>query len=135
MRQLRAAAALLEQSESDDAARVAAAIRLYEREAPLGRSLDDALGLTARGGAGPWWEQECRNRRDGLIRALRREFFSDLGVSSAATEIATLANVRRHAIAPPRNRQEAMVDAALRTGVKFPGQKRLTAMLGIPVAD
>ena len=135
VRRLRAAADHLERSGNRELVEIAAAVRRYEREAPLGLSLDDALGLSARGGAGPWWQQERRARRDAMLRDLHRAYFADLGLEQAAAEIAALASVRQSATTPARDERDRLVDEALRTGIKIPAPQRLVEVLGISNAD
>src|SRR3954447_17303050 len=60
---IRRVAARLEASEGPVLRHHAAGLPRYEEDAPLGRTLDEALGVAARGGAGPWWVQEARAPR------------------------------------------------------------------------
>jgi hypothetical protein len=127
--ELRNVAVALEQSDDPALARHAAAIRTYETEAPTGRTLDDVLGLAQRGGAGPWWIQEARTRRDQAIRRVREGFYGNHELTEAIGEIERLAARRMMARTPPVNHKEELIDAALRTGVKFPGRQRLRELL------
>jgi hypothetical protein len=74
--------------EGPDGERFRAALACYEREAPAGMTLEDALGLTAAPGTDPWWTIEARQRRDQAIRDFVRAMFGavDDGVPKAAAK-------------------------------------------------
>lgn len=105
------------------------ALARYEAGAEDGLTLDRAFGLVPPRGGNSWWEAERRTRRDVLIRAARKQYFADLGVTKAAEQIA-LRGRRLRAIA--RNREGRVLVAgdellmqALDTGVPFPKARRI----------
>jgi hypothetical protein len=126
---LRQVAAQLEQSGDRLLERHAAALHRYDEEARLGLTLDDALGLSQRGGAGAWWVQEARARRDEAIRLVATRFYGNHDPGSAADEIARDAGRRMVARSAAVTEKEALIDAALRAGPRFPGQQRLRQLL------
>lgn len=130
--ELREVAARLERTGDPTLIRHAAALRSYEENAPTGRTLDDMLGLSQRGGAGSWWTQEARARRDEAIRKVREDFLAHLEDGDAADEIERLAARRRLARTQPANDKERLIDDALRAG-KFPKRQRLRDLVSIPI--
>jgi hypothetical protein len=126
---LRHVAQLLEARHDDPAAaRVAAGLRAYEADAGRTR-LDAILRLTQCGGAGPWWLAEARRQRDAALRELYEAHFPDQAPEEAAKLITRLADRRRGVRTPPRGTHEELVDAALRSGAKFPKARRLASIL------
>lgn len=102
----------------------------YEAGASSGMTLDKALGVAATAGAGPWWIQEGRVRRDAALRELHRTCFASQPPTEAAKLITRLADRRRRATWPPTGPHEQLIDTALRAGPKFPKARRLASILG-----
>ena len=94
-------------------------------------TLDEALGLSCCGGAGPWWTQEARARRDATLHELHREHFPDLDLGEAAAEIVRHARRRQATSAPAMNEKDALIDAALRAG-PMPKPRRIREILCNP---
>ena len=110
-------------------------IERYQAEAGS-LTLDDALGLSRRGGAGPWWVVEARERRDAAVRELHASFFASLDRPAAAKVILQLSRRRRESRAPASGGRDALMDAVLRSSGRFPTtEKGIQAILGNPVAD
>ena len=113
-----------------DLARLGAAIRRYDA-ARGGVTLDDEIGLTPAGGAGPWWRAEARAKRDALLRQVRSMCMAEMDLGAAAAEIIALARRRQAETTPPTTRVAQLVDRALQCG-PLPERKRLWAILGNP---
>ena len=130
MASLRRAGAEIAGSANADLARLGAAIRRYDA-ARGGVTLDEELGLTPAGGAGPWWRAEARAKRDALLRQVRSTCMAEMDLGAAAAEIIALARRRQAETTPPTTRVAQLVDRALQCG-PLPERKRLRAILGNP---
>lgn len=100
-------------------------------EAGAAMGLDLALGLGKPGRHG-WWTAEARERRNALLRELRRRQFPHLDDGEAARQIATLARRKGD---PGKTPEPAPSDgnllmAALCTGLGIPDAKQLRTILG-----
>lgn len=141
--QLARIAEALERGEAPsgaDAAWLSDGLRCYLQDAAAGVSLEDALGISPTApGEEHWTTTQRRNRRNTVIRAIRaRPLFSDMGLSSAAKEIAALGCRYRHA---GRAKQlvakeidtatEELLREALCTGLPFPGARQIQSILEI----
>jgi hypothetical protein len=124
-----------------DGAAFAAGWAIYVRDAALGVTLEDALGMSPSDrGQEHWTTTRSRRRRDDAIRALGTQpLFANLKITEAAREIAALGCRYRHAgratkqaapLAIDRETEELLTEA-LCTGQRFPGQKRIQSILEI----
>jgi hypothetical protein len=141
--QLARIAEALERGEAPapaDAAAFVAGWAIYVRDAALGVTLEDALGMSPTApGEEHWTTIQRRQRRNTAIRAIRSApLFADLKISEAAREIAGLACRYRQkgraikqdpplAIDPET---EQLLTEAFCTGLPFPGAKQITNILG-----
>src|SRR5579862_1649018 len=94
---LRRIASALEHGElpdPGDAQWLTEGARRYLAEASTGVTLDRALGLKRPDVNRAWWSIERQRERDEAIRALRRDYFGNLGVTDCAIEMDRL--FRRH---------------------------------------
>jgi hypothetical protein len=139
--QLRALAAALKAGEPvpPGVARWAAqAIGEYEEGASTGLTLDRALGLLPARGELPWWRREALQRRNAILQQLHQAYFGELGVSVAATEIARLFArrvQRRGSDLRGFDGREALVDAALATGLGALSASRIETILHCQISD
>ena len=99
-----------------DASWLAVGIRRYRDGALIGETLERALGLAPPPGGRSWWWREAFTRRDAAVRAIDREFFSDLGISASAAEIALALRVLA-CPAPTRRRRGKLRRDARQRGV------------------
>ena len=107
-----------------DASWLAVGIRRYRDGALIGETLERALGLAPPPGGRTWWWREAFARRDAAVRAVDREFFSDLGISASAAEIALALGGAR----VPRTDTEAAREAAARRPA---ARRRFSELAGI----
>ena len=126
---LRRVAAVLRANADPDAAWLVAGIDRYQDEAGAGVTLDGMLGLSRRGGAGPWWIAEARERRDQAVREMRVIAFGEMEPPQAAVAIRAAVRRRRQGAAAA-TAAEVLADRVLRTGVALPtSRKQMMAIL------
>ena len=111
-------------------------VHRYQLDHPgsSGKPLELALGL-ARHGRNNWRTLEARDRRNALIRQLRRRHFAQLDDGRAAKRIAALAEDHEAALrrqqpvpVPHPDSAEALLQAA-RRAARVPAAKQLKAIL------
>ncbi len=109
------------------------AIATYLKNARLGMCPLEALGIATPWGGRPWWDELALLFRDAVIRKVREEHFANLGITTAAKQIAQRAR-RLQGVALRRdNRQQTDADdlllQAIKTGVPFPKARRIEDIL------
>lgn len=133
LRRLATALAGSQTVSPEDAAWFVGAVTKYEAAnwAGLHMRLDATLGLGAPGHV-TWRRAELRDKRDRLLRNLRRQYFRDLGPWQAAESVALL--VRRFEasqLQPDRVKQDAALEAVaeiLLLGQAVPGPRQLARL-------
>jgi hypothetical protein len=119
---------------------LAAALRGYVRDAALGVSVEDALGLTPKAGQCTWWRMEALGRRNEAIVDLYRHRFADIGLNKASREIVRLVQgaqkPARQSISR-RTREELdpttglLIEAVMYSGAPLPAPKQIANILEI----
>jgi hypothetical protein len=119
---------------------LAAALRSYLRDAALGVTMEDVMGLSPSRGE-PHWTSTARLRaRDAAIRAIGGlPSFSKLKITVAAHKIAEIGCHRQNSSrlsrqpVPPAidTATQELLDEALRTGHRFPKAKQIQSILEI----
>lgn len=120
---LRSALDVLQDHPHPDARWLVEALRAYERGAPDGVDLHQALGLPIG-----WWRSDATASRDAFLRAAYAEHFRGLmNITAAARTMAQrLARLREAAArGEMREGSDAKLIAALQTGAKLVGERQV----------
>ena len=120
-----------------DAAWFVAAAKRYQAAQTSGVALDlgQAMGLGAPGRRS-WWADECRARRDELLRKLHTGHLSHLSPGQAATAIRRLAAVVEAGgmQAVKGDDRLQLVAEALSTGQPIPAARQLKRLLKVDIS-
>lgn len=125
---LRRILAELEELPGEDIAQFVGALRRYEQEAPIGVSLEEALGLAPRPGERTWWRAEEQRRRDETLRQVREQFYPDLGLHAAAKRMAAELQRLERTRSPPSDERRRLL-ARARDMSRSLGARRIASII------